>query len=286
MGASPRASASSSSDIDHEEVHRLRSVAVDSSTVALRASTATESRHLNSIHEYSAPLKFYQNRARDRLHEYLDRTFALNCSENKVDIEQNMICSKAVEDNVGFRLFKRAPPGLSFKDSFNDPGRGKIEAFKVLSRKRRGHLDGNDNENSEKFKSCLQAAVIDGTTIKEKSVRAISKAFTSWLAKEAAEKEAQRIEEERVLFLKHQHGEKWLPSVARAMAMEKLSDTRLVGSLELGKSTQESRPKVLAEHSLNLQIANNPVVATEHNCQKESKKQNKKKRKAVVRAIA
>ncbi len=65
----------------------------------------------------------------------------------------------------------------------------------------------------------LQAAAIDGETIRAEAKHAMAKALaTSQVSAEVAEKAAKR-EEERVAALKRERGEEWLPAIAAQLGL-------------------------------------------------------------------
>ena len=82
---------------------------------------------------------------------------------------------------------------------------------------------------ASQFRSCISAAAIDGMLVKANAKKAAAKAFSSFLSYQAKEKEAQRKEAERVALLKARQGERWLPSISKAMALEKVFEDKLFG---------------------------------------------------------
>lgn len=198
----------SSSDVDDEEAERLRSVAVDSASVAgIAAALSHKKKKKKKDNEDGAApssLKFYQARARDFLHEYLDKTIVIKRLKYE---ETELPDAHFVEDaeDTGFHLFKRAPSGLSDKRHWQE------EAPK------RKHQDHNPDESSEMFQAAVLATAIDGIAVTLEAEKAKGKAFAVWVLHQAKEKEAKRKEEERIALLKVQRGEQWLPSVAKDM---------------------------------------------------------------------
>lgn len=273
-------SSDSDSDSDCEQNRRLRSVAVDSSTVAIAASCASKVQtKLDCNNDASASLTLYQIRARSLLQEYLDRTYEMDVIKNNGNVEQNVACSKDTEDDAGFCLFRCAPPGISFKFS----------GEAVVSRKRGRELKDNDcDESSKTFEARLLAAAIDGATVKARAEKAITKSICSWLSNEAAEREAQKIEEERVALLKRQRGEEWLPSVARKMAMDMLSDAGSGAcreNVELQKLCNVYRSEETGRLFFQLQTTGEPGTSTSNDCKKgkegKVKKENIRKDRKV-----
>jgi hypothetical protein len=74
-------------------------------------------------------------------------------------------------------------------------------------------------------------------SVKATAEKAAAKAFSSFLSYQAREKEAQRKEAERVALLKARRGERWLPSVSKAIGAEKVFEDKLL------KEVRSSRHK-------------------------------------------
>lgn len=222
-----RALSASSSDVNDEEAERLRSVAVDSASVAGVAAALSQSKRKNNkkrkdnsacSEDDVAPssLKFYQARARDHLHEYLDKAFNIKFVKYEDFELPDDHVGKDV-DNTGFHLFRRAPSGLSDKSRHQQV---------ASSTRKRKLYDPNLDEDSEMFQARLLDAAIDGPTLASYAEKEKAKAFTSWMLHQAKENEAERKEEERVAHLKLQRGEQWLPSVAKDMELDSLCGSK------------------------------------------------------------
>ncbi|KAM0937793.1 hypothetical protein DsansV1_C24g0182981 [Dioscorea sansibarensis] len=153
------------------------------------------------IQSRGSGLKLYQIKAQKLLDEVLEKS---------LEIVRNTIpaASENSESNGGIRLFRRAPPGVV------------LDAFDVhrQQQKRPRIIPGEEvNEKSKKFKRKLQSVVVDGTKIMAAARDACQRSLVRFEAREAAAKESQKREEERIVELKKIRGERWLPSLAREM---------------------------------------------------------------------
>ncbi|KAH7300044.1 hypothetical protein KP509_24G042200 [Ceratopteris richardii] len=201
----------SSSDSDGEESERLLSVAVDSSSVLDTAALLVQKKHkykkiaCSNDEGATTNVKFYQMRAHDILHEYVDKTYEIVPA-----VKGGRDEAFETEENIGFHLFKYAPSGLTEKTC--------QQGASVSARKR---FLGNDiEESSEMFKSQVMASAVDGEAVKLAAEKSKAKAFALWMLHQAEEKESKEKEKHRVALLKSQRGEKWLPSVIRDMARD------------------------------------------------------------------
>ncbi|XP_010559099.1 PREDICTED: uncharacterized protein LOC104827599 [Tarenaya hassleriana] len=116
------------------------------------------------------------------------------------------------ENDNGVRLFKRAPVGIIFDhlDEIEGPKKKpKLLPNRVV------------DENSKEFKKRLKSIAVDGSDILAAAREAARKSSARLEAKAAAAKAKAKTEEERVAGLKRVRGEKWLPSVAREMQLNK-----------------------------------------------------------------
>ena len=75
--------------------------------------------------------------------------------------------------------------------------------------------------------------------VKANADKAASKAFSSLLAYRAKENEARRKEEERIALLKAKRGERWLPSVSKDMALEKVLEDQLLGEVRRSRHKKQ-----------------------------------------------
>jgi len=224
---------SSSSDDGEDEGHasRLASVAIDSAAVVLNASSSAPSLRngrgklssdqlveAENQSKETSGLKLYQIRLQDLLYKHLDKTvgetFAaqpLLATEQPIECHENGL--DEVEKDVDIRLFSRAPPGIVIKR----PEKNLKGTKRVKPNLKRGY--SIDDEDSEEHLVRLQAAAIDGETIRAEAKHAMAKALaTSQVSAEVAEKAAKR-EEERVAALKRERGEEWLPAIAAQLGL-------------------------------------------------------------------
>ncbi|KAG6792262.1 hypothetical protein POTOM_001406 [Populus tomentosa] len=117
-------------------------------------------------------------------------------------------------NDVGVRLFKHSPAGIVFDhlDEIQGP------------RKRPRILPGHGiDEKSKKFRHQIQSIAVDGADIISEARDAEQKSLAQLEAKEAKAKAKAKKEEERVVELKRIRGERWLPSIAREMQLNKTS---------------------------------------------------------------
>lgn len=75
--------------------------------------------------------------------------------------------------------------------------------------------------NFIQFRRKLQSVVVDGADVLIAAKKASQKSLDRLEAKEAAAKAKAKREEERVAELKRIRGERWLPSIARNMQVNK-----------------------------------------------------------------
>ncbi|KAI5077955.1 hypothetical protein GOP47_0007779, partial [Adiantum capillus-veneris] len=223
----------SSSDIDDEEAERLRSVAVDCASVSGGAAILVHKKHRKGNRsdgqDATPALEYYQTRAREFLHKYLDKTYYITPAKDT--------CASALDtnENSGFHLFKNAPSGLSEKGQCQE----------AAARRKRRFLNSCVDEASEQFQSHLLAAAIDGAAVKLYAEREKAKALALWILRQADENAAKQNEEERISLLKRQRGELWLPSVARDMQECDVSDGKPATNL----TSEYSQNRAKAKHT-------------------------------------
>jgi hypothetical protein len=82
------------------------------------------------------------------------------------------------------------------------------------------------------FKKRVKSIAVDGSDILTAAVEAAKKASARLDAKEVAAKDKAKKEEERIAELKKVRGEKWLPSIERAMKKEMKNGYLLLSILE------------------------------------------------------
>ncbi|KDP32076.1 hypothetical protein JCGZ_12537 [Jatropha curcas] len=153
----------------------------------------------------SKKLKHYQLKAQKLLDDMLDKTLMM--VSEPIDIPDNPIA-----DEGGVRLFKNSPAGIVFdhKDEIQGP------------RKRPRILPGyNLDEKSKKFRRQIKSIAVDGAEIIATATEAGQKALARLEAKEAAAKAKAKKEEERIAELKRIRGERWLPSIAKEMQLNR-----------------------------------------------------------------
>ncbi|KAG7565095.1 hypothetical protein ISN44_As10g018160 [Arabidopsis suecica] len=115
------------------------------------------------------------------------------------------------EDDCGVRLFKRCATGIIFDH---------VDEIKGPKKKPNLRPDRGAEGNSKEFKKRIKSIAVDGSDILTAATEAAKKASARLEAKEAAAKAKAKKEEERIAELKKIRGEKWLPSIERAMKKE------------------------------------------------------------------
>ncbi|XP_074298976.1 uncharacterized protein LOC141629966 [Silene latifolia] len=156
------------------------------------------------------PIKHYQIKAQKVLDDMLEKSLFLVKDSNHVN--NNVIEDDQVGNEVGVRLFKQAPVGIVFDHQVELMGPTKKPRI----------LPGEEvDEKSKKFKRKLRCVAVEGTDILAVAEQARQKAKARSEAKEAAAKEAAKREEERVAELKKIRGERWLPSMAKEMQLQR-----------------------------------------------------------------
>ncbi|XP_021273976.1 uncharacterized protein LOC110409070 isoform X1 [Herrania umbratica] len=154
-------------------------------------------------------LKHFQIKAQKLLDEMLEKSLVIVKDANNVPDDDS------VENEGGVRLFKNSALGIVF-DCGDDIQR---------PTKRPKILPGTGiDENSKEFRRQLRSIAVDGKDILAAARQSSQKSLASLEAKYAAAKEKAKREEERVAELKRIRGERWLPSVAREMQLNRSSD--------------------------------------------------------------
>ncbi|GLT68784.1 hypothetical protein SLA2020_409860 [Shorea laevis] len=157
-------------------------------------------------------LKSYQIKAQKILNGMLEKTLEFVRDADKFPE------SDPKEKDNGVRLFKNSPHGIVF-DHVGD---------QQLPRKRPKILpERGIDEKPEKFRQQLKTVAVDGNDILAAAQVASQKSLARLEAKEAAAKAKAKKEEERVAELKKIRGERWLPSIAREMQLNKSSGRQL-----------------------------------------------------------
>ena len=90
----------------------------------------------------------------------------------------------------------------------------------------------------------LQAAVVDGETVRLQADLLTAKVLARAQAKQAIAEEATKREDERVAKLRSERGEKWLPAISKLQGMPGKAP-ELSGGLENGlqKSSEQTKKK-------------------------------------------
>ncbi|ESQ45545.1 hypothetical protein EUTSA_v10010709mg [Eutrema salsugineum] len=116
------------------------------------------------------------------------------------------------ESDCGVRLFKRCSTGIIFDH---------VDELQGPKKKPNLRPDRAAQGNSKEFKKRIKSIAVDGSDVLSAAIEAAAKASARLVAKEAAAKAKAKKEEERVAELKKVRGEKWLPSVARELQLNK-----------------------------------------------------------------
>ncbi|XP_074295281.1 uncharacterized protein LOC141623111 [Silene latifolia] len=156
------------------------------------------------------PIKHYQIKAQKVLDDMLEKSlFMVKDSDH---VNGNVIEDDCASNGDGVRLFKQAPVGIVFDHQVELKGPTKKPRI----------LPGEElDEKSNKFKRKLRCVAVEGTDIVAAAKQACQKAKARLEAKEAAAKETAKREEERVAELKKIRGERWLPSMAKQMQLQR-----------------------------------------------------------------
>lgn len=150
--------------------------------------------------------KQYQIKAQKILDDIVERN--LEIVSNPVNIQD----SDREDDGGGIQLFRTAPRGIMFDQTDKPQG----------PKKKPRILPGEDiDEKSKKFKRQLQSVVVDGLDVMVAAKAASQKSLARLEARDAAAKVAAKREEERVAELKRIRGQRWLPSIAKEVQLER-----------------------------------------------------------------
>ncbi|XP_022739794.1 uncharacterized protein LOC111291928 isoform X1 [Durio zibethinus] len=153
-------------------------------------------------------LKHYQIKAHKLLEDMLEKTLVIVKDVSNVPDDDSMV------NEGGVRLFKNSTPGIVFDHV--DEIQGPRKRPKILPAR------GID-KNSKKFRRQLQSVAVDGQDILAAAMHASQKSLARLEAKDAAAKEKAKREEDRIAELKRIRGERWLPSMAREMQLNRSS---------------------------------------------------------------
>ncbi|XP_031107972.1 uncharacterized protein LOC116012550 [Ipomoea triloba] len=152
-------------------------------------------------------LKHYQIKAQKLLEDIIEKTIEVVSDTGNVMLEEPIRSSEG-----GIRLFKHAPAGIVF-DHTNELNQ---------SRKKPRILPVPEiDERSKEFRHQIKSVAVDGTDIMVAAKDSSQKSLAKLEAKDAAAKAAKQREEERVAALKRIRGERWLPSIARDMQLNR-----------------------------------------------------------------
>ncbi|KAK9670261.1 hypothetical protein RND81_13G189900 [Saponaria officinalis] len=156
------------------------------------------------------PLKHYQLKAQKTLDDILEKSLFMVKDSDPVNAD--VIEDDPVANGDGVRLFKQAPVGILFDHRVELKGPTKKPRI----------LPGEAvDEKSKKFKKRLRSVAVEGADILAAAESACQKAKARLKAREAATREAAKREEERVAELKKIRGERWLPSMAKQMQLQR-----------------------------------------------------------------
>ncbi|CAA0832836.1 Unknown protein [Striga hermonthica] len=147
-------------------------------------------------------LKHYQIKAQKLLEDMLDKEIEV------VSYTTDSVDENGAFNDVGVRLFRRAPAGIVFDRL--DEHQGPKKKPRIIP----GEVLG---ETSKEFRKQLKSAAVDGANIIAAAKTAREKSLAKLEAREGAAKAAREREEQRVAELKRIRGERWLPSIARQM---------------------------------------------------------------------
>ncbi|KAL0890437.1 hypothetical protein Bca101_014420 [Brassica carinata] len=141
--------------------------------------------------------------------------------ENTLDFVKDPVTVVPVdqepENDCGVRLFKRCSTGIVFDH---------VDELQGPKKKPNLHPSRGLEGSSKEFKKRIKSIAVEGSDVLSAAVEAAKRASARLEAKEAAAKAKAKKEEERVAELKKVRGEKWLPSVARALQLNKNSTGR------------------------------------------------------------
>ncbi|KAH9611563.1 hypothetical protein KSS87_009957 [Heliosperma pusillum] len=204
-------SSSSSSEEDGNEEWKAAINDIASSTTTFTNSAPTPSPDDDdSYFLQPQPIKHYQIKAQKVLDNMLEKSLLMVKDSDHVN--GNVIEDDPVANGEGVRLFKQAPVGIVFDYKVQLKGPTKKPRI----------LPGEEaDEKSKQFKRKLRCVAVEGTDILAAAKQACQKAKERMEAKEAAAKEAAKREEERVAELKKIRGERWLPSMAKQMQLQR-----------------------------------------------------------------
>ncbi|GER53745.1 Sec-independent protein translocase protein TatA [Striga asiatica] len=164
-----------------------------------------------SSFKHNFDIKFINLQAQKLLEDMLDKEIEV-VSYTTHSVDEN----RAFND-VGVRLFRRAPAGIVFDRLacmflLLDEHQGPKKKPRIIPREVLG-------ETSKEFRKQLKSAAVDGANIIAAAKTAREKSLAKLEAREAAAKAAREREEQRVAELKRIRGERWLPSIARQMRL-------------------------------------------------------------------
>ncbi|CAN1191281.1 hypothetical protein LINPERHAP2_LOCUS40962 [Linum perenne] len=208
MGGSQRSDDSSSSEEEDADwkaaIHSIATTTTFAGSSPSNGSAAKSHRDEDHPHE-PKKLKLYQIKAHKLLDELVEKS--LDFVEDHVKVPD----VKPVEKEGGVRLFKNSKVGILFdKDEIQRP-----------MKKPRLVPQHDIEEGSKKFREAVKSIAVDGAEIIAAANDVARRALARLEAKEAKAKEKAKKEEERVAELKKIRGEKWLPSIAKEMQLNK-----------------------------------------------------------------
>lgn len=106
----------------------------------------------------------------------------------------------------------------------------------------------------------LQAAVVDGETVRLQADLLTARVLARAQAKQAIAEEATKREEERVANLKRERGEKWLPAISKLQGIPAKAP-ELSGGVDSGLKSCEQKKK--KKRSATLAVGNSELTVPE-----------------------
>ncbi|CAA6657531.1 unnamed protein product [Spirodela intermedia] len=155
-------------------------------------------------------LKLYQIKAQKLIDDILDRSLVMVRDPTPTPSESLQMIEG------GVRLFTKSSRGIVLHS---------IDRHPQLRERPRITPGEEIDEKSKKFKRRVHSASVDGNGIIASASSAHQQALVRSEARDAARRAANLCEEERVAKLKKLRGEKWLPSLAREMKVNRQSPT-------------------------------------------------------------
>ncbi|KAJ4900272.1 Uncharacterized protein Rs2_14223 [Raphanus sativus] len=185
-----------------------------SATKAAAAAAATQQHEDGEFRLKPKKLTHAQIKVKKLLNEMVENTLDFVKDPTLTLVPQD---DEEPENDCGVRLFKRCSTGIVFDH---------VDELQGPKKKPNLHPSRGLEASSKEFKKRIESIAVDGSDVLSAAVESAKKASARLEAKEAAAKAKAKKEEERVAELKKVRGEKWLPSVARALQLNKNSTGR------------------------------------------------------------